>query len=256
MSLFTSQQFEQAFERKELLHYFQPIVSLETGKVLSFEALVRWQHPTLGLLSSGQFIVDLVGCGFANKLTRLGLRRVIQFHQIAAIKGKRPLPMSINIAACEFEQLKGIEEIDALLQKYAIPKQMIYFEMLEWHETIDLNKVSETVSALKTIGVDVVADDFGHAYGSFHHMMNMPFSGIKLDREYPQALNAKREAQAIVQAMVSFTKHLGISLVVEGVETKYEADMLQFLGVKAVQGHYYYPALSYIDALALLPDLA
>jgi diguanylate cyclase len=253
MSLFTAQQFEQAFERKQLLHYFQPIVSLDTGKVLSFEALVRWQHPELGLLSSGQFIVDLVDCGFANKLTRLGLRRVIQFHQIAAIHGKQPLPMSINIAACEFEQLKGIDEIDALLNQYAIPKHMIYFEMLEWHETIDLSKVAQTVSALKTIGVDVVADDFGHAYGSFHHMMNMPFAGVKLDGEYPRALKTKREAQAIVQAMVSFTKHLGISLVVEGVETKYEADTLKLLGVKTVQGHYFYPALSYLDALALLP---
>ncbi len=253
MPFFSPKHFDQAFEKKELHHYFQPIVDMSSRRVISFEALVRWQHPEMGLLSSAQFIKELVGQGFASKLTRLGLRRVIQFHEMAGAQGKRPLPISINVAACEFESFNSIENLEAVLLQYAIPKHMINIEMLEWNEVVDLAKVSQVVRALKAIGVDVVADDFGHAYGSFHHMMNMPFAGLKLDSEYSQAIATKREAQAIVQAMVSFTQHLGISLVVEGVQTQREADLLHQLGVKSAQGHLYHAAMSHREALALLP---
>lgn len=252
---FTKQDFETAFQSKALMHYFQPVIDLASGKTVSFEALVRWQHPELGLLTSGVFINSLVAHGFDLKLGLLALKRVAKYHQHAKISGLKSVPVAINVTAAVLETEAGVELLKEFMDELALPSELLQLEMLEWGKAKDLKRVAAAVTALKAQGIKVIADDFGHAYGSFHRLMNVAFSGIKLDSEYPQALGDKPQAQAIIRASVGLTEALSLSLVVEGVQTQAQAAQLEAIGVKRVQGFLYYAPMPIAQVYELLEPI-
>ena len=252
---FTKQDFEIAFQSKALTHYFQPVIELNSGKTVSFEALVRWQHPELGLLSSSVFIHSLVAHGFDLKLGLQALRGVAKYHHHAKLNGLKSVPVAINVTASVLETEAGAERLKALMDELALPTELLQLEMLEWGKTNDLNQVATTVTQLKSRGIKVIADDFGHAYASFYHLMNIAFSGIKLDSEYPKSLADKPEAQAIIRASVGLTDALSLSLVVEGVQTKPQAEQLEAIGVKRVQGFLYHAPMPIAQVYELLEHI-
>jgi EAL domain-containing protein (putative c-di-GMP-specific phosphodiesterase class I) len=252
---FTKQDFEIAFQTKALTHYFQPIIDLASGKPVSFEALVRWHHPTLGLLNPTVFIKSLVSHGFDLKLSLLALKRLAQYHRQAKTAGLESLPVAINITAAALETEAGVERLEALMNELALPPKLLQLEMLEWAKANDLKRVATAVAALKALGVQVIADDFGHAYGSFHRLMNVEFGGIKLDSEYSQGLDNKPQAHAIIRACVVLTQALSLNLVVEGVQTRVQALQLEALGVQKVQGFLYYPPMPIAQVFELLEPI-
>jgi EAL domain-containing protein (putative c-di-GMP-specific phosphodiesterase class I) len=258
---FTADELEHAFVTQALTFHLQPVVSLRTGDVQSFEALVRWEHPQAGLLEAKAFIKTVADGGFSPRLTPLCVQFVARFRQRAAALGLRPLPVAMNITASEFEAPDFAARFIATLKQWGTPAEGVKLEMLEWDKAHDLAQVSSAVDALNAAGVQVVLDDFGHAYGSFHRMMSIHYTGIKLDSVYANALGEEHakglqpRAAAIVSAMVGMTQQLGMDLVIEGVQTQSQADALQLLGVTRVQGRFYYPPAPLDAALTLLAAL-
>jgi diguanylate cyclase len=245
---FAKHEFEHAFETHAIAHHFQGIVNLNTRKVQYFEALARWMHPKLGLINAACFVEDLAVHGFIAQLTEVAIHSTRQYIAWALSQHKTPLPVSINVTASEFEAPEYANYFCALLDKAQIPPSLVSIEMLEWGQANDLTLVGGVVETLKHRGIKVYADDFGHAYGSFHRLMNIAYSGIKLDCEYARTIETRIEAQVIIEAMARFSERLSLSFVVEGIETAGQADCLQSLGVKSGQGYLYNRPMPWAEA--------
>jgi c-di-GMP-specific phosphodiesterase len=250
---FTKLDFEQAFAAGEITHYFQPLVNITSKAVLSFEALARWNHPKLGLLNSGLFIEDLIEQGFASDLTKVAAHNVLHAYRDAKNQGLKPLPITVNATAAEFETPAMFQWFIGFVLENNSPPDLI--EMLEWQPGHDLEALGAAVKALRLFGVKVYADDFGDAYASFRRMMNLPFSGIKLDAEYANVIHDNRTARAIVKSLVMLTGELDIEFVIEGIETQEQADAFSLLGVHIAQGIHFYPPMHSDLALKLLKPI-
>jgi EAL domain-containing protein (putative c-di-GMP-specific phosphodiesterase class I) len=249
---FAKHEFEQAFETGAITHHLQGIVNLSTHKVQYFEALARWKHPKLGLINAACFVEDLATHGFVAQLTQVAIQSTKDYLNWVLSQHRVPLPVSINITASEFEAHDYANYLCNLLDKAAIPFSLVNIEMLEWGHANDLALVGHVVETLKQRGIKVYADDFGHAYGSFHRLMNIHYSGLKLDCEYARAIETRLEAQVIIEAMAKFSERLSLSFVVEGIETKGQAEYLQSLGVKSGQGYLYNRPMPLLEAHLLL----
>jgi EAL domain-containing protein (putative c-di-GMP-specific phosphodiesterase class I) len=250
--IFTKADFEQAFASNAISHHFQPLVDMNTRELLSFEVLARWEHPELGNINSGLFIFSLVEHGFASQLTLIAVEKINEYHKQTLSQGLKPVPVSINVTATEFEAPEVVKCLIKYVKDHELPPELITIEMLEWTMAHDLTIVGKAVKALTDLGVKVYADDFGDAYASFHRIMNIPFSGIKLDGEYARAVNDRPEARAIIKALVLMTNELNLQFVIEGVETQAQAEKLTQLGVRVAQGHYYHYPLDSEQAIRLL----
>lgn len=251
---FSKYDFEKAFVKNEMTHYFQGIVNLFTHKIDYFEALARWNHPKLGLINAAIFINELSGYGFLPQLTELAIHSIRQYLEWSFNHNKISVPVSINITASEFEFPNYANYFTNLLLKSQLPIKLITIEMLEWGDSNNLKVIAEVVEQLKLMGIKVYADDFGHAYGSFHRMMNIAYTGIKLDAEYTRSLENRIEAQVIIQSMVNFSQRLSLDLVLEGIETVAQANFLKALGVKNGQGYLYNRPMPYTETHLWLDD--
>lgn len=252
---FSKYDFERAFVNHEMTHHFQGIMNLSTHKAEYFEALARWKHPTLGLINAAVFVNDLAAHGFVSQLTEVAVNSVRQYFEWVSSQNKIPVPVSINITAAEFESPNYVSYFSKLLKNANLPINLVSIEMLEWGDANDLKLVGRVVEQFKSIGIKVYADDFGHAYGSFHRMMNISYSGIKLDCEYARALESRIEAQVIIESMANFSQRLSLSLVVEGIETIAQANFLRALGVKSGQGYLYNRPMPWAEAHLWLDPL-
>ncbi len=250
--IFTKVDFERAFADGAISHHFQPLVDMDSRDLLSFEALARWNHPNLGVINSGVFIFNLVEQGFASQLTLLAIEKINEYHKECLAKGLKAVPVSINVTATEFEAPAVVKCLMNYVKEHSLPPELLTIEMLEWSSAHDLTLVGKAVHGLMDLGVRVYADDFGDAFASFHRIMTIPFSGIKLDGEYARAINHKPEAKAIIKALVLLTNELNLQFVIEGVETKAQADTLTALGVTIAQGHFYHFPMTSGQAIALL----
>jgi diguanylate cyclase len=252
MHTFTQQDFIDAFQTKAITHHFQPIVELGARHVVGYEALARWQHPVHGLLSSSQFIYQLVAMGFSVQLTQVALNLSVKFFLEAQRCDRVSVPIAINLTAVEFEDEALIERLDTVVPAEMLASKLLKFEMLEWAAANSIEVVAQRVAQLKAKGIDVYADDFGHAYGSFHRLLNVPYQGIKLDSEYANALSKQAAAHAIVDSLVKLTDDLNLQFVVEGVQTLAQESILKSLGVTQAQGFLYYKPLVFEEAMQLL----
>lgn len=219
-------ELRQAIENQELVLHFQPQVSLKQDSVVGVEALVRWQHPTRGLLAPGEFISIAEEMGLINAIGDWVLKNA--FAQAAAWRKSRraDLKMSINLSPPEFTQPKLVENVSSLLTEHDLDPEFIELEMTETLLLEDEKACVTTLRALNEMGVKVALDDFGVGYSSLGHLKGLPLSSLKVDRSFVAGLNTDRGNNAIVRAVIGLAHSLGLIAVAEGVET---GDQLRFL---------------------------
>lgn len=252
LTQFPKHAFVDAFQTNQIEHHFQPLMDIESGHLVGFETLARWHHPQQGLLSSGTFIVSLVNHGFAAELTLIAVRKIAEFYHQAHAQGSHCVPVSVNITAAEFEAPQFAQHIASFIETLNLPPHMIHVELLEWSPANDNAVLAAAVKALSALGITVKADDFGDAYASFNRMMDMPFSGIKLDGEYVRSLDTKPAAKIIIQTLAGFADKMNMSLVVEGVETQAQLNALSSMGVHHAQGYLFGRPMAFEQAIKLL----
>jgi diguanylate cyclase (GGDEF)-like protein len=221
------EQLERAIENDELRLHYQPIVDLDLGRVAGFEALVRWQHPTRGLLGPGEFIPLAEETGLIVPLGRWVLRQACRD---AATWAGAPY-LSVNVASVQREAPGFVEEVAAALTDGGLAAERLMLEVTESSLVGDLE--AERLQALRRLGVRLAIDDFGTGYSSLSYLRKFPMDVLKIDRSFTRDAC---EDSALLQAIVAMGESLGLVLVPEGIEEPEQAEALRALGCRLGQG--------------------
>jgi len=228
----------QAIAEQAFYLQYQPIVDLSSCQLIGFEALVRWQHPTRGVVPPDQFIPLAEETGLIIPLSELILQQACEqmshwyHHQAIA----RRLQVSVNIAAGLFQNVLFVEKLDAILQRTGLPPTHIKLEVTESVLLENEAAVLSTLSALKQRQIEVSLDDFGTGYSSLSYLKQFPIDTLKIDKSFVDSLEQDGDA-SIVEAIIQIANSLQMTVVAEGVETPAQQAWLQRLGCWAIQGY-------------------
>jgi diguanylate cyclase (GGDEF)-like protein len=239
-------------ERDELVVHFQPLIDLVTMGIVGFEALVRWQHPTKGLVPPHAFISLAEETGLIVPLGRIVLRTACR--QAAAWRTERPgqrLVMSVNLSARQFSQPELCDEVAAILAETGLDPAALELEITESVLMDQSERGIRSLTRLRTLGVRLVLDDFGTGYSSLSYLKHLPLDTIKVDRSFVSGIGDAAD-RSIVEAVVSLAHGLGIDVVAEGIETDGQLEILRSLGCDYGQGFLFSPALPADGATQLL----
>lgn len=243
-----------ALERHEMVVYYQPKVALDTGRMIGMEALVRWRHPTRGLVPPGEFIALAEETGLILPLGEWVLREAcLQAHDWARQhEAAHGWLMSVNISARQFQQADFAATVGRVLRETGMDPGRLSLEVTESIIMGDTESTTRTLRALKTLGVLLAIDDFGTGYSSLSYLRRFPMDIVKIDRSFIQGLCVNEQDSAIVSATIKMAHALGLTVVAEGAETPEQAHELRRLGCDLAQGFVFTHPL---DASGLLPYL-
>lgn len=225
----------EGIERGELVLHYQPIVQAETGKIAGAEALVRWQHPTRGLLSPADFVPVAEQSDLIAVLGRRVLRDACEELARWAVAGFGDRFITVNVSGRQF-QGDIVSDVTAALRETGVDPRRLVVELTESTAVDDLDHVAARLHELRDMGVSAAIDDFGTGYCGLQYLADLPVSTLKLDRSFVQAMTPS--SAAIVAATIAMAHSLGLNLVAEGVET---ADQHRFLvrsGCDRLQGYH------------------
>lgn len=223
----------QALEREQFTLHFQPIVSASTGRILGYEALLRWLHPEKGMISPMHFIPLAEETGLIDDIGRWVLHRACQ--EAATWPGDTHI--AINFSALQLARDTIIDEVAAALSASGLAPSRLEIEVTETVLLQDAQRALAVLNGLKQLGVRVSMDDFGTGYSSLSYLQKFPFDKVKLDKSFIDDLVGSEDAVAIVRAVVGLTHSLGKITVAEGVETDTQARLLRQEGCDELQGY-------------------
>jgi diguanylate cyclase (GGDEF)-like protein/PAS domain S-box-containing protein len=231
-----------ALEHKELMVYYQPKVD-STGTVAGFEALIRWYHPTLGMVSPTEFIPIAEDIGLINPITDFVLREACQAAARWGALGWAHLHMAVNLSARQFSSPHLRAQIEEVLAESGMPAGCLQLEITESVLIGDTERTVEVLVALKQLGVRIAIDDFGTGYSSLAYLKRFPLDILKIDRSFVMEVGDGRDGMAIPKAVISLGHSLGLSIVAEGVEYLEQFNALLDCGCEEFQGYYFSPPL-------------
>ncbi|MDM3870111.1 EAL domain-containing protein [Porticoccus sp. W117] len=228
-----------AFENNSFELVFQPIVSLETGKAVKAEALLRWNDPDLGAVSPIEFIPIAEELGIIKQITDWVLDQVCATLVKLAKRGCHLEAIAINVSSVEFGSGTIADRFQQTLQKHSIDAQQIEVEITEGHMLDRGHKIDADLQSLRDIGHNISVDDFGTGYSSLSYMKRLPIHLIKIDREFVRDIPDIQSDVEITQAIISLSHALGYKVVAEGVETEDQLTFLKSHGCDLAQGYYF-----------------
>jgi EAL domain-containing protein (putative c-di-GMP-specific phosphodiesterase class I) len=228
-----------AIERNELQLYFQAKVNMRQIKVIGCEALIRWQHPELGLVPPAQFIPIAEDSGLISDISNWVLTRaceqICQWQQL----GLPSLTMAVNVSANQFHQRGFVAQVANLLTSLNLAPQHLKLELTESMLLEDIEEALTTLRQLRQLGVQISIDDFGTGYSSLAYLKKLPISELKIDRSFIHDTPHNEEDMAITIAILALAKSLSLEVVAEGVEHEEQAAFLLEHGCEIAQGFLY-----------------
>ena len=226
----------QAIERQELDVFFQPQANLTTGRIDGMEALVRWRHPSRGLILPDDFIPLSERTGLIVPLGEWVLRTACA-HSAAWLRpGIQPLRLAVNLSARQFEEADLVGMVDAVLSDTQMNPDWLELEITESTTMRDPTKAIKVLHELRDLGLRISMDDFGLGYSSLAHLSDLPFDALKIDRSLISGVTETRSSAAIVTAIVAMAKCLDLDVVAEGVETPGQLAFVKDVGCDRYQG--------------------
>jgi diguanylate cyclase (GGDEF)-like protein len=244
----------QAIEQQNFTLRYQPIVQVADGRLLGFEALVRWQHPDRGIISPGEFIPLAEETGLIVPLSEWILEHACR--QMAGWIEEFPaasaLTISVNIAARQFQTPHFVEQLDQVLSDTGLPARNLKLEVTESLLLANISAVLSTLQQLKQRGIDVSIDDFGTGYSSLSYLKRFPIHTLKIDKSFVDNLDSNQDDASIVTAIIQISQSLGMAVIAEGVETPLQRERLRQLGCGAIQGYLIAPPLVPAEASRLI----
>jgi len=218
---------------KELTLVFQPIVHLDDGRVAAFEALARWSSPVLGAVSPGSFIPVAERIGLIGTITRVLLGKALE----AARGWPEEIGLSFNLSTHDICTAEGALRLVALVREGGVAPSRIAFEITETSVATDFDQAQRTMEMLKALGCKISLDDFGTGYSSLTYVHRFPLDCIKIDRSFVADVEDNALARQLVRSLAGMTADLGLTSVVEGVETDAQRRILAGLGCDMAQGY-------------------
>lgn len=230
---------EFALLERQFCVYLQPVCNLKADRIVAAEALVRWQHPTHGMIPPDRFISVFERNGFISRLDRFVWTEVCRFLQAQKQQTGAVIPVSVNVSRLHFYDPDMLDFLLGLLRTYALDPGMLRLEVDESAYTDNPHQMARCVRELRAKGFVVLLDDFGSGYSSLNMLKDLPVDGIKLDRSFVREVGQSARAGTIMESIVAMVKKLAMGIVVEGVETKEQLAYLASIGCEDMQGYYF-----------------
>lgn len=230
-----------AIERNEFRVHYQPVVELQTGRIVEVEALVRWQHPQRGLISPADFIPLAEQTGLIVSIGQWVLKEACR--QVRAWQeeweGDQSLMLSVNLSARQFQENRLVDNIAHVLKETGLGAQCLKLEITESVALDSTGPTLTTFEELKALGLQLAIDDFGTGYSALSYLKRYPIDTLKLDCTFTGGLGRDAEDTAIVHAVIAFAQALNLSVIAEGIETAEQLAHLKSLGCDRGQGYYF-----------------
>ncbi|AXU62041.1 diguanylate cyclase domain protein [Clostridioides difficile 824] len=232
--------------------YYQPKFSLVTGEMIGSEALIRWNHPEHGFISPAVFIPIAEKSKLILKIGRFVFERVCNDLSEWKKQGKKIVPVSVNLSRVELYQPDIVKFINKTIQMYNLSSDFIEIEITETVAINELNILKNVLNELRKHGFSISMDDFGTGYSSISCLRDMPIDILKLDKSFLGGIEHDERSRNIAKSIVSLAKSLDLVVIIEGVESKEQAELMKQFGCDLVQGFYFarpMPAKNFLDLL-------
>jgi predicted signal transduction protein with EAL and GGDEF domain len=226
-----------AIQRDEFTLHYQPIINLSTGRIAGAEALIRWRHPTRGVIAPTQFISIAEESGLIVPIGRWVLREACRQAKAWQDAGLPLIRLAVNISAVELRSKDFVEGMKTILADTRFDPRCLELELTETFLMQDSKSTADVLGALKELGLKLALDDFGTGYSSLTYMRRFPIDTLKIDRSFVRNLTTDADDASIVSAVINMGKSLHMSVVAEGVETRDQLLFLQEHGCPEAQGY-------------------
>ena len=248
------QDMEQSIKNKEFVIRIQPIYDIKTGKIVTAEALVRWNHKTRGLLSPDHFIPVFEKNGMVAALDHYVWELTASLQKKISDLGITPPPVSVNVSRVNLFLPSLAQDVLDIINKYELDPSLIKLEITESGRTRDRIRLDEAVGKLKDAGFTIVMDDFGTGYSSLQVLKDLPIDVVKIDMNFVASLADSKKSAIIIKHMSQMAREMGLTVVAEGVETKDELKYLQSVECDQIQGYYFSKPLTVEEYMEKLKD--
>jgi diguanylate cyclase len=225
-----------ALERQEFSVHYQPLMTAD-GRTRSFEALLRWRHETLGVVTPDRFIPAAEDAGLIVPIGAWVLDEALRQIAVWRAEGFADLCVAVNVSPVQLARDDFVRTVSETLQRHGLDGSSLELEVTERSIVRDFERTSSRLEALRWLGVSVSVDDFGAGQSSLAYLLRLPVDVLKVDRSFVAAMHASGSEARVVPAMVALAHALGLSVVAEGVETPAQLDALSQLGCERLQGY-------------------
>ena len=241
--LMTESELHRALERREFILFYQPRLCLKTGSVVGLEALIRWNRPGEGIVSAANFIPLAEEIGLIEQIGTFVLaevtRQLVEWRKEDLIQ----LPVAFNVSSRELYTPELAESLEKNLEKTGLSPDRFELEITESSLIEDMDKVRETLTHIREMGIPVSIDDFGTGYSSLRYLSALPIDLLKIDSSFITGLSGSDGMKSIVETTITMAHSLGMAVIAEGVSTKEQLDFLTAKGCDQIQGYLCSPAL-------------
>lgn len=242
-----------AVAQDQLVVFYQPKVLMKDGACAGAEALVRWQHPTAGLLSPGAFIEAAEECGLIGEIGDWVLRAACREAAAWRERGLE-IPVAVNVSAMQFDRDGFSDSVLDALAAANLPPHLLELELTESIAMENPERVIEQVQPLRDRGVNFAIDDFGTGHSSLAYLTRMPFDVFKIDQSFVRDMTTDHHARIVVETILAMAKSLKLETVAEGVETAEQYEMLRSQGATLAQGFLFARPMPATDFVAFASD--
>ncbi len=230
-------ELRRAIENEQFELHYQPQIDMHTGAIVGMEALIRWNHPTLGMLWPQHFIGVAEEAGLIMAIWEWVFVTALIQHNAWREEGLPPVPIGVNLSSVQFTDPALAERVKEIAQVIGVPFEHIELELTESALVKDWDTAVATLHALRATGIRIAIDDFGTGYSSLSYLRKLPFDKLKLDHTFTADATENEQGAAIARAIISMAQTLGLTVVAEGVETQQQIETLSDMGCTTMQGY-------------------
>lgn len=230
-------ELRRAIEKGEITVHYQPEFDLATNTIVRFEALARWKHPTLGPIAPLNFIPVAEETGLIVPLGAYVLERACADAVSWQQKASRPIQVAVNVSSVQFARDSFLEEVENTLRKTGLKPSLLQLELTESATLSGVERAADLIRRLSGRGIGVAMDDFGTGYSCLSYLPRLFLDALKLDRTFVSELAIREETRPFVQSILSMAHNLRMKVIVEGIETREQLDLMRSLGTNEAQGY-------------------